>query len=226
MSACIVDVGGGKSKYYKTWLERYPLLKIYCFEPHPDKYNKLCTLKENFNANCQRRIKIINKAVSNTRDEKIKFHINNDPSSSSLFPFNKKNIYKWKYPLGKRAFKTIKTIDVECTTLNDFFTKENIKVCELLIIDTQGDSLNVLKSLSYENCNRIKRILVKVHICEFEIYEGQSAHEHVNTFLRRRYFQLNNSTSFSRGQEQIMYYLHSIKKNRGIHYLSLEGIKE
>lgn len=229
----IIDVGSCKYAYYSTWLSKYLILKIYVFEPHPENYQKLLTLRDTLSDHAKSRLFIWNKAVvadvssdGGDRGKKVRpFYLNNDANSSSLLQLHERNVFKWKYPIGRRYFKTLRTIDVDCVTLSDVFINNNIKSCELLIVDTQGDALDVLNSLTYTQHNAIKRVYVKAQICDFDLYKGQSNVDDINRLLRRRYFQLYRCDNYSKGQEQYMYYLNSVMKNRGVTLLDLDGLK-
>jgi FkbM family methyltransferase len=223
MGGCIIDIGGSKNKYYEIWLKKYSLIKIYCYEPHPTTYKNLLLLKDSLNIGCSSRLFIINKAVSDSEGIK-RFNLNNDASSSSLLSFDTSNILKWKYPIGRRAFKTIDTIDVECITLSQIFKENKINMCELLIIDTQGDAFNVLKTLTYDESNKIKSIIVKVQTCDFNIYEDQCAPYDVAKYLKKKYFEIQRCKDVSRCQEQLMYFINSMIKNRKVPLLDLQGL--
>lgn len=211
----IVDVGAGKYTRYGKWLSNFKNLKIYAFEPHPGNFKKLEQLQINLPDNCSSRLFISSKAVSN-KNGKAPFYISNDTSSSSLLPFILENVRKWKYPIGRRFFKTIKTIEVETVKLTDVFNQYNIKAVELLNVDTQGNSLDVLSTLNFKQFISMKQILVKLHSpgC-VELYKNQCESYDIVRLLKRRYFQLFNTTDYSHSQEQILNFINEPMKNRG-----------
>lgn len=218
----IVDIGAGKYKKYKNWLTIYPDLRIYAFEPHIQNYKKISKMRETLSATSAKRLFLINSAVSN--DESTRpFYVCRDGNSSSLLPFEKKNVHKWKYPVGHRVFKTIKTIQCKTTTLENIFNRYNIKCVELLNIDTQGNSLEILSTLKSGQYNSIKKIMVKAHTeIGFNIYINQCYSYDVAKFLKRRFFQLFNKTAYSRGQEEILEFINQPMKNRKANFLNLE----
>ena len=210
----IIDIGAGKYKKYELWLSAYPRLRIYAFEPHPGNFVKLMKMKGAMNDSSSGRLLLFNKAISGKKGKRP-FYVCRDANSSSLLPFVRKNIYKWNYPMGHREFKTIKTIECEVLTLREVLECHNIRQIELLNVDTQGDSLDVLSTLTSLQCGWIKRILVKVHVeIGFDVYKGQCYSYDVARFLKRRYFQLFDRMSYSRGQEEILEFINEPMKNR------------
>lgn len=215
----IIDVGSGLMYKYKQLLNKYSTLKIYAFEADPHKYSKLCILEMEVNKDCdKKRLYIFNCVVSDNNGT-CKLHVCNDSSSSSTLPFIITSIRKWKYPIGRRYFKTTRVIDVESVKLSDIIDKHHISQIDLLNIDTQGESLNVLQTLTIKYYRKIKIIRVKAHSeLGFELYKGQCTAYDVSRLLKRYYFQLYNSQDCSRDQEQILTFKNEVLLNRGSHF--------
>lgn len=210
----IIDIGAGKYKKYGFWLSQFSNLKIFAFEPHPDNFEKIKNIKKKLNDSASKRLLLFNKAVS-LQNGKQTFYLNNDHNSSSLLPFVRENVRKWHYPMGKRIFKTVKTINVETIKLTDVLNKLNLRSIELLNIDTQGDSLDVLQTMNFAQFSGVKKIVVKVHTdIGFDIYHGQCDSYDVVKLLKRRYFQLFDSKDYSKNQEQILTFLNEPMINR------------
>lgn len=211
----IVDIGAGRYNKYSDWLTKHSSLKIYVFEPHPEHFSKLEELRSSFDTESQNRLLLFNIAISK-KNGSIPFYINNDPSSSSVYPLVEENVKRWHYPIGRRYFKPLKTINVTSMTLQNAFEKNKINNVEMLNIDTQGDSLAILESLDFKRFSTIKQIIVKAHnpTC-IELYKNQCNSYDVIRLLKRRYFQLFKSTSYSNGQEEILNFLNEPMKNRG-----------
>lgn len=214
----IVDIGAGKYIKYRQWLSRFKKLKIYAFEPHPENFKKLEKIKNELPNDCSKRLFIFKKAISNKKGT-FPFYITNDQSCSSLLPLVHENIRKWKYPAGRKLFKTVKTIQTETIKLTDILDEYNIHSIELLNVDTQGNSLDILSTLTFKQFSTIKEILVKVHSpgC-IELYKGQCESYDVSRLLKRRYFQIFKSTNYSHGQEQILNFVNEPMKNRKTPY--------
>jgi len=211
----IIDIGAGKYNKYSDWLSKHTSLKIYSFEPHPDNFKKLQSLKSTFDLKSQNRLYIFDIAISDINGE-IPFYVNNDKSSSSVLPLVVDNVKKWKYPIGRTYFKPVKTITVKSLTLDSVLEKYKINHIEFLNIDTQGDSLQILKSLDFKYYSMIKQILVKAHTPDcIELYKNQCNSYDVTQLLKRRYFQLYKAVNYSSSQEQLLIFLNEPMKNRG-----------
>lgn len=115
--------------------------KIYLFEPN----QMLC--KQIENKSIPNSV-LINKAIDNQDMNNVEFNIASKDSISSLKELNTDS--SW-YKLRNKQFNKNQTdfveqIKVNVTKLSTFINNENIKNAEILIIDTQGNTLNVLKS--------------------------------------------------------------------------------
>jgi FkbM family methyltransferase len=210
----IVDVGAGKYKKYEKWLSKFPALKVYAIEPHPENFKKLEKLKNDLLPNSSKRLILFQCAISDTSG-RSQFHVNNDSSSGSLLELDQESVKRWRYPIGRRFLKTIKKIYVDVVTLSSIFEKHKINSVELLNIDTQGDSLSVLNSLSAKQFFCIKQILVKAHSPGCTLYKNQCESYDVVRFLKRRYFQLFKTLDYSHCQEQLLNFINEPMKNRG-----------
>jgi FkbM family methyltransferase len=211
----LIDIGAGKYNKYSDWLVKHPLLKIYAFEPHPENFEKLKSIKDTLDQQSQKRLFLFDIAISSVNGE-IPFYINNDRSSSSVHPMIQENVKRWKYPIGRTYFKPIKTINVKSMTLQTALENNRIHHIEMLNIDTQGDSLQILESLDFKHYSMIKQILVKAHSpgC-VKLFEKQCDSYDVITYLKRRYFQLFKTMNYSNCQEQLLNFLNEPMKNRG-----------
>lgn len=217
----IIDVGAGLFQNYKKWLCTFPLLKIYVFEPHPNNYKKIVSIKNGMTESIKPRLILFNKAIT-LENGKKKFYMSNDINSSSLLQFNKNNIKKWKYPMGRKLFNTIKIIEIDCVNLGDIISNLGIHHIELLNIDTQGDADIVLKSIRYYQYNTIKKIIVKAHTdIGFNIYHNQCFAYDIVQLLKRKYFYLFETKNMSRNQEQKLVFINEPMQNRKTVFLNL-----
>lgn len=115
--------------------------KIYLFEPNKDLCNEIEDKKIPNS-------KLINKAIDNRDKENVIFNIASKDSISSLKELNVDS--SW-FKLRKKQFENnktefIKQTHVDVVRLSTFLDQEKIENLEILIIDTQGNTLNVLKS--------------------------------------------------------------------------------
>jgi FkbM family methyltransferase len=160
----IVEVGsldGGDSMFFR---KHFPNANIYAIEGLPDNYNKY--LKDN------KEIKAFNIVICDYIGE-IKFYVKNINGRHGI------------YDRGQQY--GTKIIELPCITLDTFCVSNNIPKIDILKIDVEGATLNVLKGM--------KSILSKVQIMHIEtetypFFEGQSLHDEVVSFLNNHNFSL------------------------------------
>ena len=119
---------------------------------------------------------------------------------SSLLKPKEENFSKWKFP-DTTCFHVIDEYDVECITLYDYIEKNNINFIDFLKIDTQGNDLNVVKSLR-DKISIVKKIVLEVQTVDYEIYENQSKKNEVLEYLNNNNFELVNTEKQTFGQEE------------------------
>ena len=213
MKVIIVDVGAGLRRHYKSWLAKHSGLHIHAIEPHPELAAELRAL------DFQRLH--VHEFAATAKNESVVFHLCSDRGSSSTLPFVTANIRRWLYPMGRRPFRTLRTINVEGKTLSAFFAEHNIGGIALLNIDVQGNSSEVLRGLTdTKDWNRVKEINVKVHTINFELYAGQSVNYQILDMCRRHYYTLRHRRTFNRGQEDVLGLRSDIAVMRGYKFTS------
>lgn len=129
----LVDVGANQGNYSLEALEICSSIKIFAFEPHPITF---ASLNKNIK-NCHN-ITAINKGMSSENGVlRLYDYPSNDGSQhASLF----QDVITEIHGAGSAV-----SHDVELTTLDQFIESENIKVIDLLKIDTEGNELQVLR---------------------------------------------------------------------------------
>ena len=218
----ILDVGAGLYKHYKKWLRNNTDFFIFAFEPNIENYKKLISLKSKLRIGSTRLI-ILNCALWSKSVDGIPFYIANDINASSLLPFVEKNIIRWKHPIGRRKLKTKHVAYVQTKTL-DLILKEfdlEKKYIDLLYIDIQGNSFDVLKGLSGCNISHFKQIYIKVITTSFELYKNQSKIDEILDWMEIHDFEIDKVLDYSRDQEE---WLRFLNKNQNYH-LSLDEIQ-
>lgn len=203
----VVDVGAGLRRRYKDWLTEFPGLIIHAIEPHPELAASLRRQAEELEKDdftSGGRLKVHEFAATN-KDGSCKFYLCSNQSSSSTLPFVQANLRRWRYPLGHRLFKPAGEIEVQGKTLHTFCKEQSIRGINFLNIDVQGNSMEVLQGLkdAYD-WDRIKEINLKVHSIDWELYQSQSVNYHVLDLCRRHFFSLDNRTSTTRQQEDVL----------------------
>jgi FkbM family methyltransferase len=215
----MVDVGAGQKRRYKDWLTEFQGLCIHAIEPHPVLARQLRHLADELEKDdltSKKRLKV-HEFAATSKDGPCTFYLSNDQSSSSTLPFITDNIRKWRYPLGRRMFKTVDTIEIQGKTLETFCQQESIRGIAFLNIDVQGNTMGVLEGLTTaDGWNRIKEINIKVHTIDWDLYEGQSVNYHVLDLCRRRYFSLQGRSTLSRGQEDVLCFSSDLAAMKGL----------
>ena len=148
----LVDVGANLGGYTELVVKNTKYKEIHIFEPSRKCFEYL---KNKFN---KKNIYINNKASSNVNKINI-FYENEVLSQSSLH--NKKNKFN-------SNLKTINKYNVECITLDSYFSKKKSNfMIDLLKIDAEGEDLNVLKGskklLKNKKIKLIKIELLNTH---------------------------------------------------------------
>ena len=129
-----IDVGASDGRIWRSWFRLVPDAHIYAFEPQPKNFE---VMKEYQTAKSN--VKMYQTAISTSNSTSgVSFYISNDRNSSSLYPYNKDNIRKWKYPPGRRLFKTTETIKVPTMRLDTLIKKERLRYVDFVKVDTQG----------------------------------------------------------------------------------------
>ncbi len=202
---CIIfDIGAGNGKRCIQWLINKSNVLLYAFEPDPRQFAKLKKAREALDKEQQCRIQIYNVAVSDIDSQETEFYVCNDPSSSSLLPFVKDNIRKWKYPPGRYFFETETVIKVPTIRLDNFMDDHSVQCIDFLHIEAQGVVDKVIHGLTPKRLRHVKEILWKVHITDFNIYQGQAKEQVVVEHLRKNNFEITEKNLYSRNQEQII----------------------
>jgi len=145
-------------------------------EAIPSSYRNACDRAKNWNEKYNTDFKVFNYLVTNQDNKEYQFNIsNNGGHSSSIYPMK----------LHKEIWKEVKEIRTEkmlSTRMTTIVENNNINLLDyqILIIDTQGSELEVLKSFD----GKIKHFeMIEVEISLIELYDGQVLFEELNQYL-------------------------------------------
>lgn len=160
----IVEVGclnAADSMFFK---EKFPAANVYAIEGLPDNYEKY--LKKNTLINTY------NTVICDYVGE-IEYFVKSINGIHGI------------YDRGKRY--GTKKITSPCTTLDKFCEENNIPRIDILKIDVEGATLNVLRGMV--------NILPKVKIMHLEtekgeLFEGQALHDEIEKYLTERTFKM------------------------------------
>lgn len=156
-----IDVGCHKGTYTDLIINNFIVTKALLFEPQTNIFK---FLKKKYKK--KKNIKIFNKAISENNKKK-KIYINKHDLTSSLVRLNEKKLYlKLKAKLfssKKEKFTLIKKVkEIKTIKLVGYLKKYNIKLLDLLKIDTEGHELEVLRGLS-QDIKKVRYLLIEFH---------------------------------------------------------------
>jgi FkbM family methyltransferase len=143
---------------------------IYAFEAHPEEYNLHKNLLEN-------KIKWINKAIYD-KDGTIDFSI--------------KHIGSGIHSIRNRMIGNKNTIQIPCERLDTFCRKENITTIDVVKIDTEGCTYEVL-----QGCGNLLSNIKIMHIETESVpyFENQILHADVVKFLEKNNWKMIKMTT-------------------------------
>jgi len=213
-----IDVGASDGRVWMSWLKDAPDARVYAFEPAPENFAKM---KEHQTGHPN--VMIFQEVVSSADvPSGIPFYISNDRNSSSVYPYNPTSVRLWKYPPGRRLFKTTETIQVPSVRLDTFIKRERLRYIDFLKIDVQGHELEVLKSIGAA-ITKVREIVVEGSLTPFTIYEGQTNRaDAIIEFMVQNGFVLHKQEKMSRNQEVNMWFQNTrfakIQRNKFYHF--------
>lgn len=164
----IVDAGtmdGGDALYFKN---KYNNASVYAIEGLPDNYNNYLINLNNIIA--------INAVIANY-DGNVTYYKKNINGIHGI------------YDRGKEYGTT--TLNLPCYKLSTVMKDYNIKNIDILKIDVEGATLDLLQGLE-DNLNNIKIMHIETETYPF--FKGQTLHDDVCSFLINHNFQLIDIT--------------------------------
>jgi FkbM family methyltransferase len=161
--------------------------KIYAFEPAPYVFNILVENHKN-----DPRIEFYEMAISDEDGVKsLKYH--DKYGYSSFLEIDKEGEFAKKCQEFDPGFDNIiSVIDVQTKRLDTFMQENCIEHIDFLKIDTQGNDLNVIKSLG-KMINKVDTIELEVQIKP--LYKNSSSKEEIVDFMQRNNFNLISEES-------------------------------
>lgn len=202
-----IDIGASNGVKSLVWARKFPKAKIYAIEPHLSFFNQLDKQSKQYpNMTC------FQLAISN-KNGKRPFYVSKDPACSSLLPFVRENMKKWRCPPGRSQFQTSEIVEIETKTLKQFLQEQRLKVVDLIKIDAQGHDLEILKSLG-NYIQYIKEITCEVQITNFELYKDQSKKQDLLDFMEKNGFSIFKTKRWSYGQEENIWFTNNKYEKR------------
>lgn len=186
----IFDVGafdGGTALRYKTL---FPSSKIYSFEPFPESFSKLLKNTSSYND-----IISINKGVGE-QEGLATFNSNSFAATNSLLNTHQSGDKVW----GSGFLDTLKTIEVELTSIDRFVESNGIQNIDILKMDVQGAEYKVIKGAT----ETLKKGMIKViytEIITLPTYEEQLDFDEMIGLIKSFGFKLYNLYNLSLTKE-------------------------
>lgn len=138
----ILDFGANHGLFSSIVSERFAS-DTYLFEPNTNLVQKYLLKKFP-------REKIYEKAISDKEGKSIFFISSNDEASSMQKDF-------------QIIWSIDESIEVDCVTLKSVFDTLQINSVELIKIDIEGAEVDVLKSFSIQEFNKVNQVTVELH---------------------------------------------------------------
>ena len=172
----IFDVGAFHGRYALASSKVFENAKIHCFEPSPRAFQ---VLQRNLVGD---RFSLHNSAVSDITGT-TKFYLNENHETNSLLLSTQTN------SVVDHLTKYRSEISVDAITLQQHCRDRNIDSIDLLKVDVQGATMNVIEGCS-ELLQKGKIRLIQCEVEFLEIYKNQKLFHHVATYLEKNDFSL------------------------------------
>ena len=196
----IIEAGASDGVDTQKFIDLFPTVNIYAFEPVKEQYEYLIT---KFSGRCD--IKIYNAALSDIGGtQKINVgkssgFLGGMGSSSLLTP----NLHNDWFP--QVQFNEVEIVNT--VKLSEFILEKNIPIVDLLWLDVQGKELDILKEAVEQIIEKVKSI--HLECSRINLYENQSKFKHIKKFMDKINFvyRIDRVSAISRNA----YYLNARK---------------
>ena len=177
----IIDVGA-RGGLQDEWTPFFDVVEWVGFDADPEESERLNSIFRADSKNCQ----VYPYAISGKRG-KCTMHFAQFPDSSGIIEPNPKFLQRL-YSVTQENLRTIKTIECESTTLDDFLEKENVQPFDYLKIDVEGAEADVLEGAK-ESLKASNVLGVKTEVW-FGPLKDATAFARMDTLLRQYGFHL------------------------------------
>ena len=170
----IFEAGASDGVDTQKFIDLFPTVSIYAFEPVKEQYEYLIT---KFSGRCD--TKIYNAALSDIGGtQKINVgkssgFLGGMGSSSLLTP----NLHNDWFP--QVQFNEIEIVNT--VKLSEFILEKNIPIVDLLWLDVQGKELDILKEAEEQIIEKVKSM--HPECSRINLYENQSKFKHIKKFM-------------------------------------------
>lgn len=141
-----IDVGSHHGETIKIFNKYFKIKKLFAFEASPINYK---VLQKKIKISNYPTVEMYNKALGEKK-EKLFLNQFKETQSTTFLSFNQNSKYLIKKkkilsPYSENFF--LKKIEIDVERLDEFLQNRNIKVIDILKIDTEGFDFNVIKGL-------------------------------------------------------------------------------
>jgi FkbM family methyltransferase len=156
-NTCILDVGAHRGESFRHFSGLISGdLNYFGFEPNPESFGMLTQLEEKVK-DTRRSVSFFPFAVG-AASESVEFRVTNSSEVSGVLVPEPELLER--VPSGDHELKRI--IEVDQISIDDFIQKNNLRVVDILKIDTEGYDLEVIRGAR----NSLRRGLIEIVICE------------------------------------------------------------
>lgn len=220
MNTVFLDIGCGDGSRAEAWLDSDRSAHVFCFDPLPEccqsvtaRAKRIATQRKQIQQMHPFQVAVSNSAISmNGEDNKATFYLMNDMSSCSLLPLEVSNVRRWKYPAGRHYFENTNTITVSTLRMEKFLADRRIDQVLFARVETQGTALDVLQSFG-KRITSVMEFAIKVHITDFDIYQGQTKRDELLQFMASNGFAVFGKMPWSKCQEEIIWFVNKKAAN-------------
>lgn len=128
----IFDVGAHYGEMRRELRQEFPEAQIHSFEPHPESFRQLAATADSRDG--------LHQLALSDRTARLPLHVYGANAAGSEMDSLEPNA-----GFALRTDFPVRTIEVECTTLDSFCARQGIERIDLLKIDAEGHDLAVMK---------------------------------------------------------------------------------
>ena len=171
----VIDIGAHLGFFSIKAAKKAPYGRVYAIEPFSMHYK---LLQKNIEENLIKNVRLYNEAITDRVGELTFYYTNEgDPGDTSLYVINaKEKTYEEK---------------INSISLNNFFMREKIDICNFLKLDCEGAEYSILLNAGDSVLNKIQKIAMEWHR-----FDPQHDPLKLAAFLKKNGFKLIEPSSY------------------------------
>lgn len=174
----MVDGGAHDGQMARRFVERFPGLNVYAFEPNTDLFPRL---QANLADVPGDRLPLALASKTTT----LKMYINDSPMTSSVLPRNENS---------ERYFDAVTRIhevrELQATNLDDWYDHSGLERVDIIKLDLQGYELEALRGATRILARGVACVYLEINFVPF--YEGSATFGEIDVFMRSQGYKLFN----------------------------------